>query len=98
MEKPNSLASLKRFMSIGQKWDCSMLIESAVIWTPGIRELAYIDTVKFGFRTDKGTISYCDWPKAKELVFINNPDKEEVKFKITNPHGPRVLVYTLAQC
>jgi len=55
----------------------------------GIRPLVYKDTVKIGFRTDKGSISFLCYPKRNEIKFTGNG------FIIINPHtGQKVLTYT----
>lgn len=91
----NSVAALKRFMTIGQKWDC---IQPETGYAPGVRELAHKDTVKIGFKTSKG-VSYLGWPKAREILFIVDPNNlNQIRFKVTPEESPNLyLVYTLVQ-
>jgi len=90
----NSIAALKRFMVVGQKWDC---IQPETGFAPGVRELAVKNSVGIGFKTPKG-ISYLNWPKAKEVLFIADPSNpEKVKFKVAPEESPNLyLIYTIA--
>lgn len=64
-----TLADLKRKLTIGKTLTYEHLISG---WNPGPRKITHIDTVKFGFLNPvTGNTSYCDWPKAGELEFID---------------------------
>lgn len=80
-----TLADFKRAMVIGSKWSCfNHLYHSDM----GVRTCAHVDTVKFGFKSDKG-ISFCDWPRAADLkiedgaVNIYGKWGDEVRLKLT---------------
>ena len=65
-----TLADLKRRMIPGITINCVHLVSG---WTPGPRTLAHVDTVKFGLKMpDTDRVSYCDWPKAKDLEIVDD--------------------------
>jgi len=88
---PKNLKQLKEFISIGQVWD----LENPVArFYPGPRELVHKDTVGFGFRSADGRISYCNWPKSTELMFVNNHNGK-LQFRIDFTDDDGYLFYTL---
>ena len=70
-----TIADFKRAMVPGTKWAAT----HAYIGknpTPekslGTRECGLNNTVNFAFKTDRGTLSYCSWPKKAEFSTENN--------------------------
>ena len=64
-----TLADFKRAMRTGTKWTAFHMASNSTL---GTRECVYVDTVKFGFKTETGTTSYCDFPKAKDVKFLED--------------------------
>ena len=97
MIKLTSLAALKRFMQPGQKWSA---YNSYGDHDFGVRELAHVDTVKFGFRCPQqgNRISYCDWPRAKQLVLVHDPNSpDHPAFRINYDEDGNYLFYKLVK-
>ena len=68
-----NVAELKRTLEVGQNWECTAFYPDGTFkFSLGIRPLASKSTVQFGFMTDRGTVSYCDYPKASEFQPIEN--------------------------
>lgn len=75
-----NVVELKRTLEVGQNWEMQAFYPDGTFkFSLGIRELGKKSTVQFGFKTDKGTITYCDYPKASEFEAIENG------FKIVKP-------------
>lgn len=103
-----NLKQFKQFMkeSIGKNFSCKQYIfkegKPVLLWDAGIRELNFVDTVKFGFKTGKGT-SYCDFPKASEFMIINNrlagDTKDNLSYRINSDfdEDKRYLIYKLEE-
>jgi hypothetical protein len=85
-----TIADIKRKLVVGSKWSC--------LWEcrntgkdMGIREVAVVQSNSFGFRNpETGNVSWCDWPKKSEVVFMS-----EITFRII--HGDIFLTYTLKE-
>ena len=95
----NSLAALKRFLQVGQKWKCSMYENgSLLVWDAGEREIAIKDTVKIGFKMSDGRTSYLGYPKASDLRLVHKENGFSSNgFHIMIPECNRHLVYLLAE-
>lgn len=65
-----TLADVKRRIQIGCKLSCTHLHYNSDL---GIRRVVFKDTVRFGFESPfiPGSISYCTFPKAKDLKCID---------------------------
>ena len=62
-----TLADLKRAMIIGSKWE-------AVHYNGfnfGVREIRVVRSKEVGFRTERGNISWVDFPKASDMKIVN---------------------------
>lgn len=83
----NTLTALKRYMKPGQYYYGSLHRNSGDNAGPmeknfGVRELVEVSPSKFGFRTPNGRVSYCDWPKRSEIVFLReNPLAFQIHFE-----------------
>lgn len=58
-----TLSDLKKVIKVGVKLD----LKHHSGWSPGVREVAKVNSVGFGLATG-GDVSWCDWPKASQLV------------------------------
>ena len=82
-----TIADLKRKIQLGVKLDCynHWFKESL-----GIREIGHVQSNSFAFNTIKGTLSWCNFPKKNEVVFI-----DDKTFNIINPDNKElILTYT----
>lgn len=59
-----TVAELKRLVTVGTKLD----LKHYSGWSPGVREVSRVNSVGFALCTSDGRESYCDWPKASDLV------------------------------
>ena len=92
MTYPSNLSQLKKYLAnnIGTSWTTENTKKN---WFPGVRRLALINSVDFGFENDDGRISSCPWPKASWLEF--NTTGGSFSFSIHNPDFGHTLTYTL---
>jgi len=93
-----TLKDFKKYMreNIGSTFSTTMyknINNPEIVWSPGIRELVFVDTVKFGFKTEKG-ISYNDFPKASDFMVITYQNKQEPSFKLEVGFDNRYIIYT----
>lgn len=75
MNNIRTIADFKRAMTIGTFWEASHQYIDNHPTPPkslGIRECALNNSVDFGFKTDRGTISHCSWPKKKEFSTLDS--------------------------
>ena len=75
MNNIKTIADFKRAMTIGTKWEATHKYTNNNPTEPkslGIRECGLNNTVDFGFLTDRGTTSYCKWPKKSEFSTEDN--------------------------
>ncbi len=80
-----TLAELKRKIVLGTK------LHTFNHWynkDMGIREIGHVQSNSFAFKTDHNTLSWCEFPKAKELIF-----EDTNKFTILVDNEP-CLTYT----
>lgn len=59
-----TVAELKRRVVVGVKLD---LVHFSG-WSPGPRTVTKVNSVGFGLTNSEGKTSFCDWPKASELI------------------------------
>ena len=70
MNNIRTITDFKRAMIVGGHWEAyhkylgECLTEQKSL---GIRTVAINRSTGFGFNTDRGSISYCDWPKKSEF-------------------------------
>ena len=88
-----TLSDFKRELRIRSKW----LMIHANCSTPQIREVEMINSACVGFKTDRGTISYLYWPRAKDIEFgqngevlIYSPESIDPNFSMPRRH---ILTY-----
>ena len=81
-----TLAGFKRALTLGSKWKAIHMQSGTEL---GTREVAKVKTNCIGFMTDRGTISYFDFPKASEYEF-----KEGKAHIYCNWNGERKLILT----
>ena len=105
--KVNNLAQLKLYLknNIGNYFELSNYRidqetkELILNWKPPARKLTLVNSVSFGFETLKPdntlTTSYCYYPKASQINFVNN-DKELESFSIKSGDN-YALVYSLVK-
>ena len=70
MNNIRNIADFKRAMVVGSHWEAyhKYLGEHPTEQKSlGIRTVAVNRSIGFGFNTDRGSISYCDWPKKAEF-------------------------------
>jgi hypothetical protein len=75
MNNIKTIADFKRAMLLGTTWEATHEYTGNNPTPPknlGIREVGLVRTTNFGFKTDRGTISYCDWPKKSEFSTEDN--------------------------
>jgi hypothetical protein len=75
MNNIKTIADFKRAMTVGTFWEATHRFIGDNPSAPkslGVRECGLNNTVNFGFKTDRGTISYCDWPKKAEFSTSDN--------------------------
>lgn len=82
-----TIADLKKRIVLGVKLDCyNHWFKTSL----GIREIGHVQSNSFAFKTDKGTLSWCNFPKKNEIVFVDNNT-----FNIINPDNQElILTYT----
>lgn len=85
----NSLAEFKRSMTIGSLWS---FYDSRDTGVYTLRKCVKSQNTSFALDNhpncrDKTTASWLDYPKAKELIFVQNADEAtRVKIKTFNNH------------
>lgn len=82
----NSIAAFKRAMTVGSQW------EFVSNWHPEpiLRTCTVSQSNSFALTSIKhpGESSWCNWPKASEVLLINDPIKPELSgVKITHDGG-----------
>lgn len=71
-----TLADFKRAMSVGTKWEGFNHYYNSSL---GVRECSKSQTDSFAFRTEKGENSWSDYPKAKDIKFLEDGTVEIYK-------------------
>ncbi len=61
-----TLTDFKKALQLGTVWNCLHVASNNSL---GDREIVFKNTVKVGFKTDRGSISYLHLPKASEIEF-----------------------------
>lgn len=82
-----NLTQLKKFLKPGQQWHTYNHWFNSDM---GTRKVAVVQSNSFGFYTDRGTISWCNFPKATQLKIL---DESLPKFQVCEDNEP-VLTYT----
>ena len=81
-----TLSAFKRALTLGSKWK-AIHVQSGT--DMGTREVAKVQTNSIGFMTDRGTISYFDFPKASDYEY-----KAGKAHIFCNWGGARTLILT----
>lgn len=88
-----TLSDFKRALTMGSKWKC-VHAQTGLL---GIREVGKVQTKSVAFLTEKGTLSYLDFPKASEFE-INSFGEAEIYYPENEQWGePRRLVLTYSK-
>jgi len=81
-----SFAEVKRALTLGSTWECTFQGNNSL----GIREVGEVQTNGVGFKTNRDTLSWLYYPKAKFIVLT------EGGFDVLNERTGEVqLSYTL---
>ena len=75
MNNIKTIADFKRAMLLGTTWEATHEYTNNNPTPPkslGVREVGLVRATSFGFKTDRGTISYCGWPKKSEFSTEDN--------------------------
>jgi hypothetical protein len=75
MNNIKTIADFKRAMVPGTFWEAQHRYTNNNPTPPkslGIREVGKAQSNSFAFKTDRGTLSWCDWPKKSEFSTSDN--------------------------
>ena len=79
-----TIADLKKKIQLGVKLEC---YNHWVKESLGIREIGHVQSNSFAFTTLKGSLSWCNFPKRSEVVFVDNNT-----FNIINPDNNELIL------
>ena len=83
-----TIADFKRAVTLGSKWHVYNHIYGADM---GIRTVGKVQSNRFAFNTDRGTLCYCDFPTRDCVRFTDSG------VEIYWPDGRHVLTYKAVQ-
>ena len=86
-----TLSDIKRKMTLGSQWHCTHhgFSPDYTVRELGIRAIGLVQTNLVAFVTTHNTLSYFNFPKKTEVLFINNDT-----FGVMDAKNKTLLTYT----